>query len=355
MGKSVKVLSPGRINLIGEHTDYNDGYVLPFAINRYIKFVVEESDRFDFFSLQYGKGIQLEKLVKTNSWADYLIGVIIAMKNKGLKINPVSVKIDSNLPSGAGLSSSAALEVGFAQALNTIFDLNLSNEELAIIGHEAESQFVGVRCGIMDQYVVALAKKDHALFLDTMTREYKHISLNIDGLKIFLINSGVKHELGNSEYNLRREQCENVLKVLGIGSFRNMAIEDLEKIDDVTLRKRAKHVLEENERVLKSLTALETGNVSLLGELLFQSHYSLKDLYEVSCEEIDFLVDELSKKKSVLGARMVGGGFGGGVIVLAGQEFKNEFPAIAEKYRAKYSINPELLEVESSEGVSVVK
>ncbi len=355
MGKSVKILSPGRINLIGEHTDYNDGYVLPFAINKYIKFVVEESDRFDFFSLQYGKGIQLEKLVKTNSWADYLIGVVLAMKEKGLKINPVSVKIDSDLPSGAGLSSSAALEVGFAYALNTIFNLNLSPEELAIIGHEAESKFVGVRCGIMDQYVVALAKKDHAFFLDTLTREYKHIPLNIDGLKIFLINSGVKHELGNSEYNLRREQCENVLRTLGLASFRNMTIEDLEKIQEPVLRKRAKHVLEENERVLKSLTALETGNVSLLGELLFQSHYSLKDLYEVSCEEIDFLVDELSKKKSVLGARMVGGGFGGGVIVLAGEEFKRDFPSIAEKYKMKYSISPELLEVESSEGVSVVK
>lgn len=347
----ITVYSPGRANLIGEHTDYNDGYVLPFAIRRYVKIEIQPSNVFKIYSEQTKRGIQFHKLEKTNSWADYVIGMVVKLMERGYEVRPFDMRIDSDLPMGAGLSSSAALEVGVGYAITKMMSYDISRVELAEIAHECEVEFVGVRCGIMDQYTVVLAKEGHALFLDTLTKEYKYVPLRLDGAKIFLIDSGVKHELGSSEYNRRRQECEEALLMMRKKSFREVTLEDVEKLEDEVLRKRAQHVVAENERVLKTLSALETDNFKLVGKYLYESHYSLRDNFEVSCPEIDFIVEYLEGHPSVYGARIVGAGFGGSVIVLAEPDFVKVFESLKEKYRNRYGIELKMMEVGPSEGV----
>jgi len=341
--------APGRINIIGEHTDYNDGYVLPFAIDKYIYLEIEKSDKFIFISKNSNQEISLKNLQKTNTWADYIIGVIIELEKKVGKIPPFMFKIHSDLPMGAGLSSSAALEVVSAYALNDILELKLSSEELALIGWNAENKFVGLNCGIMDQYASVLSKENHALFIDTYTKKYELIPLNLKDFHFYIINSGVKHELGNSEYNIRRKQCEEALRILERKSFREVTYDDLNKLDDVHYR-RAKHVLDENARVLKTIESLKNDNIEVIGEILFESHESLKNLYEVSCEEIDYIIDYLRNR--VLGARIVGGGFGGSVLVLSEEgEFENIIKNLKEEYFNEFSVELEYFKVNSSNGV----
>lgn len=347
----IVIYSPGRANLIGEHTDYNDGFVLPFAIKRYIKIEIEPSKKFKIFSQNLKKGVEFDVPTKTNSWADYVVGMIVKLREHGYQVNPFTMHVDSDLPMGAGLSSSAALEVGAGYAISQMMGYEINREELAKIAHECEVEFVGVRCGIMDQYAVALSKEDHALFIDTMTKEYKYVPLRLDDTKLYLINSGVKHELGSSEYNKRRHECELSLQAMGKSSFREVTLEDVEKIQDPVLKKRALHVVTENARVLKTLTALEDDNLVLVGKYLYESHYSLKDNYEVSCEEIDFLIEKLREYSNVLGARIVGAGFGGSIIVLAKGIFESIFEKVAASYRVKFGISPTLLNVETSNGV----
>uniref|UniRef100_A0A7C5Y7I1 Galactokinase n=1 Tax=Fervidobacterium nodosum TaxID=2424 RepID=A0A7C5Y7I1_9BACT len=351
MSEKIVVYSPGRANLIGEHTDYNDGFILPFAIKRYVKLEIERAKKFRLFSEQAKKGIEFDSPEKTNSWADYVIGMIVKLREHGYDVEPFNLKIDSDLPMGAGLSSSAALEVGTGYAISQLMGYEIPREELAMIAHECEVDFVGVRCGIMDQYAVALSKENHALFIDTMTREYKYIPFHLDSARLYLIDSGIKHELGASEYNKRRKECELALEAMGRKSFREVTQEDVDKISDPILRKRALHVITENERVLKTLSALETDNLPLVGKYLYESHYSLRDNYEVSCEEIDFLISQFEGYSNVLGARIVGAGFGGSVIVLAKDDFRGVFEKVAEKYRIKYDITPKLMDVETSDGV----
>ncbi|MFN6991557.1 MAG: galactokinase [Fervidobacterium sp.] len=348
------VYSPGRANLIGEHTDYNDGFILPFAIKKYVKIEIEPAKRFTIFSEQAKKGIEFEEPYKTNSWADYVIGMIVKLREHGYKVSPFSMKINSDLPMGAGLSSSAALEVGAGYAIAQLMNYNIQREELARIAHECEVEFVGVRCGIMDQYAVALSRENHALFIDTLTREYKYIPFNLsreDETRLYLIDSGVKHELGSSEYNKRRHECEEALKVMKKNTFREVSLDDVEKISDFILKKRAIHVVTENERVLKTLSALEDDNIVLVGKYLYESHYSLRDNYEVSCDEIDFIISQLEEYSNVLGARIIGAGFGGSIIVLARGNFLPIFENIAQKYKIKFNITAKLMEVEISQGV----
>lgn len=354
MSEKIVVYSPGRANLIGEHTDYNDGFILPFAIKRYIKIEIEPAKKFRVFSEQAKKGIEFEEPNKTNSWADYVIGMIVKLKEHGYKVGTFNMKIDSDLPMGAGLSSSAALEVGTGYAISQLMGYDISREELAKIAHECEVEFVGVRCGIMDQYAVALSKENHALFIDTLTKEYRYIHFNLnraDETNLYLIDSGVKHELGASEYNKRRHECEEALKLMEKNTFREVTLDDVDKISDHILRKRAFHVVTENERVLKTLSALEDDNLALVGKYLYESHYSLKNNYEVSCEEIDFIISHLEQYSNVLGARIVGAGFGGSIIVLAKGNFSSIFESIAEKYKIKFNLSAKLMKVEISEGV----
>ncbi|AJG41458.1 galactokinase [Thermotoga sp. RQ7] len=350
----MRVKAPGRINIIGEHTDYNDGYVLPFAVNRFVFLTIEDSEKFVFHSENMNETVEMEKIEKLNRWTDYISGVIKAFEKKGYRVSPVKISISSNLPMGAGLSSSAALEMATAYAISEHFGFHLPKLELVKIAREAEVEFVGVRCGIMDQFTSAFGKKDHAIFLDTMTLEYEYVPLKLEGYEINLVDSNVKHELSSSEYNKRRQECEEVLRILGKRSFREVTKEDLKKLPDV-LKKRAQHVLEENERVLRSVQALKEGDFETLGRLLFSSHESLRDLYEVSCEETDFIVDFLKGKEDILGARMVGGGFGGGVIVLSK---KGAFEKIKEELKNAYSdrfkIELTFHEIESADGVQKI-
>ncbi|MDK2905733.1 galactokinase [Thermosipho africanus Ob7] len=351
----MKVKAPGRVNLIGEHTDYNDGFVLPFAIDRYVELEIEESDKFCFYSNNLNEEVKLSSLQKTNSWADYVVGVIKEIEKRGYKIQPVKIKVDSNIPIGAGLSSSAALEVASAYAISEYFGLNLSKIDIVKISREAEANFVGVNCGIMDQFASAFSKKDYAIFLDTMTLDFQFVPLNLKGYEIFVIDSNVKHELSSSEYNLRRQECESALGIIGKDSFRNVTREDL-KLLNGTLLKRVQHILEENERVLKTVKALKENEIEKIGEYLYQSHESLRYLYEVSCDETDFIVDFLKEKDGIIGARMVGGGFGGGVIVISKEgSFESIEKLLENEYYSRFSIRPTFYKLNSSDGVTKIK
>jgi galactokinase len=354
-GGVLKVKAPGRVNLIGEHTDYNDGFVLPFAIDRYVELEIEESDKFCFYSNNLNEEVKLSSLQKTNSWADYVVGVIKEIEKRGYKIQPVKIKVDSNIPIGAGLSSSAALEVASAYAISEYFGLNLSKIDIVKISREAEANFVGVNCGIMDQFASAFSKKDYAIFLDTMTLDFQFVPLNLKGYEIFVIDSNVKHELSSSEYNLRRQECESALGIIGKDSFRNVTREDL-KLLNGTLLKRVQHILEENERVLKTVKALKENEIEKIGEYLYQSHESLRYLYEVSCDETDFIVDFLKEKDGIIGARMVGGGFGGGVIVISKEgSFESIEKLLENEYYSRFSIRPTFYKLNSSDGVTKIK
>ncbi|GAB6188606.1 galactokinase [Marinitoga arctica] len=345
--------APGRINIIGEHTDYNDGYVLPFAIDKYINLEIKVSDNFLFHSENTNQEISLLELKKTNTWADYIIGVILEIEKIKGKIQPFKFFVKSNLPIGAGLSSSAALEVVSAYALNDFLNLGFSLEEIALIGWKSENKFVGLNCGIMDQYASTLSKENHALFLDTYTKKYNLIPLNLKEYNFYIINSGVKHELGNSEYNIRRKQCNEALKILNKKTFKEVSYDDLKKLDKI-LYKRVKHILDENKRVIKTVESLKDNNIEAIGKYLFESHESLRNLYEVSCEEIDFIVDYLKNKVS--GARIVGGGFGGAVLVLSkDDELEICIDSLKNEYNKKYNIDIEYFKVKSSNGVEKIE
>lgn len=346
--------APGRINIIGEHTDYNDGFVLPFAVDRYVWIEIMENDVFEIVSEEFKEKKIFEVPKKTNTWSDYVMGVVWAFEKRGYEVKPLKIIIHSNLPIGAGLSSSAALEVAVTYGISNVMGFNMDQMEIVEIARSSEVEFVGVKCGIMDQFTAVFAKKNHAIFLDTMNLYYEYIPLNMKGYEIYLVDSNVKHELASSEYNKRRQECEKVLKILKKNSFREVHRDDLEILEGV-LFKRAKHVLDENDRVLKSVKALKQGNMEKLGELLIQSHESLRDLYEVSCKETDFIVDFLVNKEGILGARMVGGGFGGGVIVLSKEGSFSEYEKILkESYKRKFGKNLEVLNVKSSDGITEI-
>ncbi|PLV59920.1 galactokinase [Thermotoga sp. KOL6] len=350
----MKVKAPGRVNIIGEHTDYNDGYVLPFAVNKFVFLSLERTKKFIFHSETMNETVEMDEPKKLNKWTDYISGVIRAFEKRGFVVPPVKIVISSNLPVGVGLSSSAALEVAAAYAISEHFGFNVTKLELVRIAREAEVEFVGVKCGIMDQFTSAFGKKGHAIFLDTMTLNYEYVPLELEGVEINLVDSNVKHELSSSEYNKRRQECEEVLRILGKKSFREVKLEELGKLPG-TLKKRAQHVLEENERVLKSVQALRKRDFEMLGKLLFSSHESLRDLYEVSCEETDFIVEFLRKKEGVLGARMVGGGFGGGVIVLSKKGvFEKIKEDLARSYKKRFEIDLTFHKIESADGVQKI-
>ncbi|QTA38859.1 galactokinase [Thermosipho ferrireducens] len=347
----MKVRAPGRVNIIGEHTDYNGGFVLPFAINKYVNVEVKASNLYRFISKNMEPTVETKKLTRTNTWADYIIGILNII-SETYKIDFVEFVISSDLPAGAGLSSSAALEVATAYAISKLFSLNLTKKEIALIAYRAENEFVGTKCGIMDQYTVALSKKDHALFIDTQIKNYKYIPLQINPYRFYIINSGIKHKLSNSEYNRRREECETALKILKKANFREITFNDLKKLQGI-YKKRVQHVLEENDRVLKTINALKAGKSLEIGKYLYDSHKSLKELYEVSCEEIDFIVEYLKQEK-IPGARIIGGGFGGSVLVLAGENFPKIFSKLKTVYETRYPYKISLLNITSSNGVEIV-
>lgn len=363
------VSSPGRINLIGEHTDYNLGFVLPAAIDRYIHIALRRrNDKMlnlyaaDFSSAYSGTLGQWDKSPK--EWPDFLLGVLKEFAEKGADLVGLDLCFGGDIPSGAGLSSSAAIECAFAFALNEILGLNWPKLELVQLAQAAENRFVGVKCGIMDQFASMFGQKDKAILLDCRNLKYEYIPLALDQYAILLMDSQVKHSLASSEYNVRREQCEMGVKALRkvyphVNSLRdaNRAMIEYTLKDQVPdlVYHRCKYVVEENLRLQVGCEALRRNDLVSFGKKMFASHVGLSKLYEVSCPELDYLVELAKMEHSIIGSRMMGGGFGGCTINLIRKSFINEVvERIQEAYFQKFAKIPTPIICQLSNGTGMV-
>ena len=363
--KPLIVFSPGRINLIGEHTDYNDGFAFPAAINKGIALAISKS------ALNVSKvyAINNEELYEFTTenikplldggWRNYVLGVVAELQNLGKKLGNFNSVFAGNIPGGAGMSSSAALENSFVYGLNDLFELGLTKNEMILVSQKAEHNFAGVKCGIMDQYASMFGVKKSALLLDCRTIESKPYKIDFKEYKLMLINTNVKHDLSESAYNDRREVCEKISSLLQISALRDASKENLDeligKISDEEYQK-ALYIINENNRVKQFSEAINKDDIAALGNLLYQSHEGLSTKYKVSCEELDFLVDSAKECPNVLGARMMGGGFGGCTINLVKKhEFKVFKKDIARKFRNKFKKECSVYSVKLSKGTKIVK
>lgn len=356
--------SAGRINLIGEHTDYNGGFVFPGAIDKYIMTAINinGTDKVRLYSVdmnQYTEFGLREEDKPAEQWACYVFGVCREVIKRGFEVKGFDAVFAGNVPLGAGLSSSAALESCFACALNDLFNDNkISIFELALIGQSTEHNYCGVNCGIMDQFASVFGKKDCLMRLDCRSLEFKYFPFKPVGYKLVLVNSQVKHELVDSPYNKRRESCERVAKTLGVETLRDADMSMLEaaknQISDEDY-KRAVYVIGEKQRVLDVCEALEKGDYETVGQRMYETHHGLSKDYEVSCEELDFLND-VAKECGVTGSRIMGGGFGGCTINLVKEELYNTFVQTAKtKFNEKYGIEPIIIDVVISDGAHKVE
>jgi len=363
-------LSPGRINIIGEHVDYNDGFVLPAAINKYICFAIAKNentaitlvakDLKETYTLDWNDTIQpINKM-----WVNYILGVLQQLKEKGFSMQGFHLVFSSTIPMGAGLSSSAALECGVGYAMNTLFNLGLTKEDIAKIGQKSEHTFVGVNCGIMDQFASVFGKKNQVIKLDCTTLEHEFHKANFKKYSLLLLDSNVKHTHLTSGYNVRRQEVEQGLVLIKkqfpeVKSFRNctesQVLEIKEQLGE-TIFKRCHFVVKEIQRVQEAVDALEQSDFKALGKLMSQTHHGLSKEYEVSCDELDFLVDAVQNEIVVLGARMMGGGFGGCSINLVEKGTENELIVrISEQYRAAFGIELKAYKVKISKGTTLYK
>lgn len=356
--------SAGRINLIGEHTDYNGGFVFPGAIDKYIMTAINinGTDKVRLYSVdmnQYTEFGLREEDKPAEQWACYVFGVCREVIKRGFEVKGFDAVFAGNVPLGAGLSSSAALESCFAYALNDLFNDNkISIFELALIGQSTEHNYCGVNCGIMDQFASVFGKKDCLMRLDCRSLEFKYFPFKPVGYKLVLVNSQVKHELVDSPYNKRRESCERVAKTLGVETLRDADMSMLEaakaQISDEDY-KRAMYVIGEKQRVLDVCEALEKGDYETVGQRMYETHHGLSKDYEVSCEELDFLND-VAKECGVTGSRIMGGGFGGCTINLVKEELYDTFVQTAKtKFNEKYGIEPIIIDVVISDGAHKVE
>lgn len=356
--------SAGRINLIGEHTDYNGGFVFPGAIDKYIMTAINinGTDKVRLYSVdmnQYTEFGLREEDKPAEQWACYVFGVCREILKRGFEVKGFDAVFAGNVPLGAGLSSSAALESCFAYALNDLFNDNkISIFELALIGQSTEHNYCGVNCGIMDQFASVFGKKDCLMRLDCRSLEFKYFPFKPVGYKLVLVNSQVKHELVDSPYNKRRESCERVAKTLGVETLRDADMSMLEaakaQISDEDY-KRAVYVIGEKQRVLDVCEALEKGDYETVGERMYETHHGLSKDYEVSCEELDFLND-VAKECGVTGSRIMGGGFGGCTINLVKENLYDTFVQTAKtKFNEKYGIEPIIIDVVISDGAHKVE
>lgn len=363
--------SPGRVNLIGEHTDYNGGHVFPCALTlgTYGAARKREDNKIHLYSMNLDSfGVveaSLDDLTnkKEYNWANYPLGIVWAFKEKGHTITSgFDMVIWGNIPNGSGLSSSASLEVLTGVILTDLFEIkDLSMTDLALIGQYSENNFNGCNCGIMDQFAVAMGKKDHAIFLDTSDLSYEYAPCVLDGAKIVITNSKVKHSLVDSAYNDRRNECAAALKALqselDIQALGDLTPEEFEAhkslIKDEIQLQRAKHAVYENQRTIDAVTALKAGDIESFGKLMNQSHISLRDDYDVSCEEIDILVDLAWKIPGVLGSRITGGGFGGCTVSIVKNESVDTFiETIGKTYLEKVGHEAEFYTVDIGDGAS---
>lgn len=362
--------SPGRVNLIGEHTDYNGGHVFPCALTLGTYGIARKRNdrKIRFYSDNFsGLGVMetsLDDLVPSPAakWTNYPKGVIWAFEKKGYSIaQGMDVLVYGNIPNGSGLSSSASLEVLTGVILKDLFDIEISMQDIALIGQYSENHYNGCNCGIMDQFAVAMGKKDHAIFLDTSDLSYEYAPCVLDGAKIVITNSKVKHSLVDSAYNDRRNECAAALKALqselDIQALGDLTPEEFEAhkslIKDEIQLQRAKHAVYENQRTIDAVTALKAGDIESFGKLMNQSHISLRDDYDVSCEEIDILVDLAWKIPGVLGSRITGGGFGGCTVSIVKNESVDTFiETIGKTYLEKVGHEAEFYTVDIGDGAS---
>ncbi|MBL0055578.1 MAG: galactokinase [Chitinophagaceae bacterium] len=362
MAQPAVYFSPGRINLIGEHVDYNDGFVMPAAINKGIYYAVAVNGTSDIHIHAADKGEDLAENIqdirKGEGWANYVLGVVQEFLLLGKKISGFDCVFGGDIPIGSGMSSSAAVEGGMAYALNDLFDCGLERTELALLCQRAEHGFPGVNCGIMDQFANMMGKRGEVILLDCRDLSYRYFPLALNGHTLVLINSKVHHELAAGEYNIRRRQCEEGLTIMkghGINSFRDLKTADemmaYRPLMSELVFKRCLFVVEEIIRTQKAARFLQENNMAELGELMFASHDGLSKWYEVSCPELDFLVEQARSDPAVIGSRLMGGGFGGCTINIVRDDAIDQFVQQAsDHYQRRFGIRTETYLVETSGG-----
>ena len=367
LGSPQLYFSPGRINLIGEHIDYNDGFVMPAAIDKgiYIAIAENQTDTINFYSIDFNEhfAISTQDIQINNGWRNYVLSVVKEFTLLGISLRGFNCVFGGDIPQGAGMSSSAALEGGLAFALNEMFTVGLSRVDLALLCQRAEHNFPNVKCGIMDQFANMMGKSDHVILLDCKTLEHSYFPLVKEGYKIVLINSKVHHSLAAGEYNIRRQRCEQGLAILApllsIQSFR-----DITSYEELAIGKSSmtieqynccKYVVEEIGRTKKAAKLLQSNDMKGFGKLMFATHEGLSQLYEVSCSELDFLVDQAKLFPSVIGSRLMGGGFGGCTINIVEEAGVDNFiQQTILAYQQQFAIQSEAYVVATSDGTARV-
>lgn len=362
------VLSPGRINIIGEHVDYNDGYVLPAAIDKVICFAFSKNntntskviaiDLNEEFEIDLTQEVKLSDVV----WTNYIRGVIKQLQDNGFSFEGFNCVFSSNIPVGSGLSSSAALECGMIFGIKSLFDLKIEKKNISLLGQKAE-HWVGINCGIMDQFSSVHGLENKVIKLDCNTLDFEYHNADFKDYSLILFDSNVKHSLFTSEYNTRRLECEEGLSIIKnhfpeVKSFRDSSVEQVLSLKDKMTEKvfdRVHFVVKEINRVIKACEALDKGNIELLGELLFETHYGLSQEYEVSCEELDMLVDTAKEDDAIIGSRLMGGGFGGCTINLVKKGHENEVKRKFSKlYLDTFGIELKFYDVKISNGTTLL-
>lgn len=330
----IVVRSPGRINIIGEHTDYNEGFVLPAAIDKAVYLAISLRDdniiHLHAYDLKENFTTSVDNLmpVVDISWPNYILGVVAQFKKRGIEIKGFNAVLMSDVPMGAGLSSSAAVECATVFALNELYQTNIDRITMVHMAQKAEHEYAGVMCGIMDQFASMMGKKDHLIKLDCSSLEYSYVPFKLDGIRIILLNTNVKHSLASSEYNNRRKECNTAVEwvrshVQGVNSLRSVdeaMLDSYVKPKDALIDMRSRYVVQEISRLQLACTDLEGGDIAALGRKMFATHEGLSKMYGVSCRELDWLVDQVKQNEAVIGARMMGAGFGGCTINLVREE-----------------------------------
>ncbi|MCW8332305.1 galactokinase [Vibrio paucivorans] len=361
------IQAPGRVNLIGEHTDYNDGFVLPCAINyqTVVAAAKRDDNRVRLVSVDYGDALDefdiTEEITfqQDKMWANYMRGVVKCLLARGYEFTGADIAVTGNVPQGAGLSSSAALEVVIGQTFKVLYNLEISQADIALNGQQAENEFVGCNCGIMDQMISAEGRANHAMLLDCRSLETQAVSMPED-MAVVIINSNKKRGLVDSEYNTRREQCEEAARIFGVKALRDVSIEQfnakVSELDEL-VAKRARHVITENDRTVEAAQALRNHDMKLMGELMAESHASMRDDFEITVTEIDTLVEMV---KEVIGdqggVRMTGGGFGGCIVALVPPALVDEVKSAVEaKYQAATGLKESIYVCQAKDGAGLVE